>query len=131
VGLAAAGAAVAVIPKKDEGSNNTGSGGSGAPSYDVIFVGTSLNISACGVASPPSGFAGITPDSSGAFNELHTQGTPVVRVTGRITATTFDAQLSCVNGAQTGSMSATGSNFTLTGNFTFGSQTGAFRVARR
>jgi hypothetical protein len=134
VGVVAAGAAVAVLPKNDESSNDSGTGGGPPPQYDVTFVGTQINISACGAPSGsggPTGFAGITPDASGAFNELHTQITPVVRVTGRITATTFEAQLSCVNGAQTGSMSATGSNFTLTGTFVFGSQSGGIRVTRR
>lgn len=43
-----------------------------------------------------------------------------------MTPTTFQAALACVNGAQSGSFSATGANNSYSGTFTFGNQAGAF-----
>ena len=134
VGLAAAGVAVAVVPKGEDSSdgNNGNSNNTPPPSYDVVFtLPASLNLIPCGANAGISGLAGITPNSSGAFSELHTQGTPVLRVTGQMTPTTFTASLACVNGAQTGSLSATGGPNSYTGSFTFGSSSGGLTVTKR
>ena len=68
--------------------------------------------------------------ADGTFSEVHSIITPVLRVTGQITAISLNASLSCVNGPGTGSMSASGSNFSLSGTFTFNGRTGSFSVAR-
>ena len=135
VGVAAAGAAVAVIPKGDDanGASATNPGANGpAPvaRYDVTFQ-QGLDISACGATGKLTGLADIQPNASGAFNEVHTQTTPVLRLTGQITATSFQATLACVNGSQSGSMSATGSNNAYSGTYVFSGQTGGFTVSRR
>src|SRR5205814_1718193 len=105
------------------------------PLYDVAFVSgpQRIDVSACanGVATSFNGLAGITPDSSGNFNELQSQLTPILRVTGQVTSTTFQASLTCVNGAQSGSLSATGANNSYSGTFVFGSQQGQITVAKR
>ena len=132
-GLAAAGAAVVVASKNGEESNS-GGGTTVAPpaTYDVVFQPpTTLNIAACGAVGNITGLAGIQPDSSGAFNMLQTQSTPVLRMTGQVTPTTFQATLACTNGAQSGSLSATGANNSYSGTFTFGSQSGALTVTKR
>lgn len=90
-----------------------------------------INVSNCSGQSTTFGGWNITtaaPD--GTFSEVHSIMTPVLRVTGQITATSLNASLSCVNGAGTGNMSASGSNFSLSGTFTFNGRTGPFSVAR-
>jgi hypothetical protein len=135
VGLAAAGVAVAAVVPKNEDSS---SGNSPAPSptpqttYDVVFTPpATLNLIPCGANSGITGLAGIQTDSSGAFNSLQTQVTPVMRVTGQATSTTFNATLACTNGAVTGSLSATGGPNSYSGTFSFGSSSGGLTVTKR
>jgi hypothetical protein len=133
VGVAAAGAAVAGASKGEDSKNsNNGTMPALAIFYDVSFTPpATLNLAPCGANTTVVGLAGITPDSSGAFNEVHTQTTPVVRVTGQMTPTTFSATLTCTNGALTGSLSATGANNSYSGTFSFGSSSGALTVMKR
>lgn len=132
---AAAGVAVAVAPKGDSSNSSTPPVSTQTPVYDVAFVSAPqrIDVSVCagGVATSFTGLAGIAPDSGGNFNELHSQLTPILRVAGQVTSTTFQATLTCANGAQSGSISATGANNSYSGTFVFGSQQGQVTVVKR
>lgn len=137
-GIAVAGGAAAVVASNSGGgdgdsgsSGGSGPGGSNA-SYDVVFQPpATLDLTPCGANSGITGLAGIQPAASGAFSEVHTQGTPVVRVTGQVTPTAFQASLACVNGALSGSLSATGANDNYSGAFVFGASSGSLTVRKR
>ena len=70
-------------------------------------------------------------DANGNFNETWSVNEPnTMRVAGQVTATTFQATLTCVNGAQSGSISATGSTNSYSGTFAFGASTGQISVRK-
>jgi hypothetical protein len=54
-----------------------------------------------------------------------------MRITGRVTATTFEATMTCVSGGPSGSITATGSTDLYRGSFDFRGSRGSARVQRR
>jgi hypothetical protein len=143
-GVAAAGVAVGVAKKggDDGGSNSSGSGTSGGgtpgPSptptpirLDVVITSASgssgsistpnIDVSACR-ANTTFGGGPINLRSDGSFDETWNINSPALRVAGRGDANGIQATLTCLSGGgPTGSLSATGSGYSLSGTFTFGS----------
>jgi hypothetical protein len=125
VAVAGGAAAVAVATAKgsDDGSNSNqnirlgvdilaSSGSSGSPSTPHI------DVSEC---RPATTFGGgiISLRSDGSFDEIWEA---TLRVAGRAEASGLQATLTCVSGGgPMGSMSATGSGYSLDGSFSFGS----------
>jgi hypothetical protein len=89
--------------------------------WNVQFS-TNIVLSACGAGDPVSlNSQNVSVDESGNFNTVWSSSTPVLRVQGHVSASTFTATLTCLNGGASGSLSATsatnGGNFA--GTFTF------------
>ncbi|MGE0453439.1 MAG: hypothetical protein AB7O37_00305 [Vicinamibacteria bacterium] len=151
VGIAAAGAAgvgVAVASGGGGGDSSSTTGGSsqGPGSGSTGGGGTSLvllsielspsppgiDVSVCAGRSVTFGGGNVTLQSDGSFNETWSVMTPnTLRLAGRADASSLQATLTCVSGSgPTGSMSASGSNYTLSGTFSFGSSQGSMTVRR-
>ena len=135
-GLAAAGGAAALaLPKGGEEGSSGGSQNPGSPpvQYDVAFVPSppGIDVSVCAGRPTTFGSVQVTPNSSGAFDTVGSIITPVLRVVGQVTATTFQATLTCTNGAQSGSVSTTGSTNSYSGTFEFGASRGQAVVTKK
>lgn len=145
-GVAAAGGAVAVASRGGGGAgSNSGptaatpspapaSTPSPAPVLWSVYLGSpgnGLDVSACG-ANVPGGLCGqgLNVDSSGAFREIWSPATPVVRVEGVMTATTVSATLTCTATSGSGAMAATRSGEEYSGTATLSGVTVPVRIAR-
>ena len=74
----------------------------------------------------------VTPDASGQFDTTWSPNEPgLVRVTGTVTETAFNANLACTSGGTTGNISASGGGGTYQGTFRFGSSSGSVTVTRQ
>jgi hypothetical protein len=151
VGIAAAGAAgvgVAVAsggggdesPSTSGGSSQgpgSGSTGPSNPSPVLLSIELSpsppgIDVSVCAGRSVTFGGGNVSVQPDGSFNETWSVMTPnTLRLAGRADASSLQATLTCVSGSgPTGSMSASGSNYTLSGTFSFGSSQGSMTVRR-
>ncbi len=131
-GVAVAGGAVAVAAAKGGGDDNSSaSGGSPPPLYGVAFLPPGVDVSVCAGRQLTWSSHNVSPDANGNFNQTWSVNEPnTMRVTGQVTATTFQATLTCVNGARSGSLSATGSNNSYNGTFAFGPSTGQVAITK-
>ncbi len=138
-GVAVAGGAVAVGAAKGGGSDSSSASGSqpsSAPSgsiYGVAFLPNppGMDVSVCAGRSLSWAGHNVLADTNGNFNQTWSVNEPnTMRVAGQATATTFQATLTCVNGARSGSISATGSNNSYSGTFAFGPSTGQVAVTK-
>jgi len=142
-GLAVAGGAVAVGVSKGgsgdssdsspTGSGSTNPGQSGAV-YSVSFLPSPPGIDMSVCAGRPLTWSGqaLGVDASGNFNMIWAPNEPnTARISGQLSSTTFQATLACVNGAQSGSISATGSNFNYSGTFAFGNSRGQVSITKQ
>lgn len=139
-GVAVAGGAAALVASKggDEGSSSSSNQNI---RLDVNLVTSSttatgpittpyIDASAC---RPATTFGGgpINVRSDGTFDETWSASTPVLHVTGRADANSLQASLSCVGGGgPTGSMTASGSGYSLNGTLSFGPTQGSITVRR-
>lgn len=147
-GVAAAGGAVALALPKDANPSSTGTtvappspspvpSPSPAPTatpvaqYSIAFA-PFLDVSVC--AGRPlqwSSQAVGSLDSAGNFDLIWSPNEPnTLRISGRVTGTTFQANLACTNGAGSGTISATGSNGSFTGSFDFTGSRGQVTISR-
>jgi hypothetical protein len=104
------------------------------PPYTVHFrpLLNGLQPAPCGKFIP-GGFCaqGVVPHGDfGTFTEIWDPQTPLIRVEGSVTATTFTATLQCTNGAASGSINATWDGSKYVGTWTFGGGSGTVRVER-
>jgi hypothetical protein len=132
-GAAVAGAAVAVA----SGGGDDGTDGGGAPQpiqYSVIFPQfPGIDVSVCAGRSVTwNGQSIVVFTNNPAFDTTWSPNEPnTLRVTGTATDTAFNANIACVNGAASGTISATGTGGSLQGSFTLGSQRGPVNVRRQ
>ena len=145
-GVAVAGGAAAVaVSKGGDDSSNSSSSSNQSQSQpirlDVKILTSSttangpisgpyIDVSAC---RPGTTFGGgpINLRSDGTFDETWNLNDPALRVAGRADASTLQATLTCLSGGgPTGSMSATGSSYSLNGTFSFGPSQGTITVRR-
>jgi hypothetical protein len=109
--------------------------GTASPSiYDVSFLPQPPGIDVSVCAGRPLTWSGqvIPVDTNGSFNTTWAPNEPnTARVSGQLTATSFQATIACVNGALSGSITATGSNNTYTGTFAFGASNGQVSIAKK
>lgn len=109
--------------------------GTGSPSiYDVSFLPQPPGIDVSVCAGRPLTWSSqvVSVDASGSFNTTWAPNEPnTARVSGQLTATSFQATIACVNGALSGSITATGSNNTYTGTFAFGASNGRVSIAKK
>ena len=74
----------------------------------------------------------VSPRADNTFDETWAPNEPnTMRVTGSVTATAFQATLTCVSGGPSGSISATGSANAYSGSFDFRGSRGTVRIERR
>ncbi len=111
------------------------SGGASSVSYSVTFQSnsnqTGIGLVECG-GFPGLFFSsqGVTLNASGSFDTVW--GNPqLLRAVGQVTSTTFQATMTCLNGARSGSISATGSPGLYNGTFEFGNSFGPVTVTKR
>ncbi|MBX7186833.1 MAG: hypothetical protein K1Y01_16950 [Vicinamibacteria bacterium] len=140
-GVAVAGGAAAVAASAGGGEDSSGSNSNQSIRLDVTIATSSttatgpittpfIDVSVC---RPGTTFGGgpITLRSDGSFDETWSVSTPALRVAGRADANGLQATLNCVSGGgPTGSMSAAGSGYSLSGSFSFGSSQGTITVRR-
>lgn len=133
-GVAVAGGAAAVVAAKggdDGSSSNSNQNQSQSIRLSVVILSASgssgsistpnIDVSACR-AGTTFGGGPINLRSDGSFDETWNVNSPALRVAGRADASGLQATLTCVSGSgPTGSMSATGSGYSLSGTFSFGS----------
>lgn len=133
--VVAGGAAAAVAAKGGDDSSSSSSSSSSNQTQnirlDVVILtarGTQGSISTpnidVSVCRPNTTFGGgpINVRSDGSFDETWNLNEPALRVAGRADANSLQATLTCLTGGgPTGSLSATGSGYSLSGTFTFGS----------
>ena len=121
----------------DSGSTGPGTSNSGpvGAAYNIIFLPSppGIDVSVCAGRSLTWGSQAISGlDASGNFNLTWAPNEPnTLRISGQLTATSFQATLACVSGAQTGSISASGSNYSLTGSFAFGNSRGQVSITKQ
>ncbi len=140
-GVAVAGGAVAVGMSKGGDDSPSGSTGSGTSSgnvgavYNIRFLPSppGIDVSVCAGRSLTWGSQALSGvDAGGNFNMTWAPNEPnTLRISGQLTATNFQATLACVSGAQSGSISATGSNSSYSGTFTFGNSNGQVSIAKQ
>jgi hypothetical protein len=128
-GVVAAGAGVAVAVASaggDEGGSDGGAGGPQPSLWDITFN-PSFDTFLCtgevhnpNVAPPPNstfGGGAFETDAGGNFDfRLPNVSQDILRLTGRATDTTFTAQMSCLSGRASTTLSATGSGSRFTGS---------------
>ena len=134
-GLAVAGGAVAVaLPKGDSSSDPSTAPGTSTSSktlYGVSFPGF-IDVSVCAGRQLLWSSHNVSADANGNFNETWSVNEPnTMRVAGQVTSTSFQATLTCTNGARSGSLTATGSGGSYSGTFSFGSSTGPVSVVKQ
>lgn len=132
VGVSKAGGA----DSADSGSNGPGTSNSGpvGAAYNIIFLPSpGIDVSVCAGRSLTWGSQAIAGlDASGNFNLTWAPNEPnTLRISGQLAATSFQATLACLSGAQTGSISASGSNYSLTGSFAFGNSRGQVSITKQ
>lgn len=140
-GVAVAGGAVAVGMSKGGDDSPSGSTGSGTSSgnvgavYNIRFLPSppGIDVSVCAGRSLTWGSQALSGvDAGGNFNMTWAPNEPnTLRISGQLTATNFQATLACVSGAQSGSISATGSNSSYSGTFTFGNSNGQVSITKQ
>ena len=139
-GVAVAGGAVAVGVSKggseDASSNTSGPPGFGSTGsiYDVFFRPNppGIDISVCAGRPLNWGSQALSVDANGNFNMTWAPNEPnTVRISGQLTPTNFQATLACVNGAQSGAISATGSNNSYSGTYALGASSGQVSIAKQ
>lgn len=134
---AAAAAGVAVAGARDGDGEDGSDDGDDAwirVHYSVAFEPSppGIDVSACAGRALTWSSQSVGADASGNFNETWAPNEPnTMRVAGQVTSTTFQATLTCVNGARSGSISASGSNGTYRGTFEFGASRGQVTITRR
>lgn len=142
VGVLGAGAAAAGVAAAAGGGGSdepTDSGSGPPPSIRLSITITSpgspprIDVSTCAGSNVTFGGGTVTLASDGSFNETWSPTTPnTLRLQGRADASSFQAALSCAaTSGPTGSMTANGSNYNLSGSFSFGNQQGSITVARQ
>jgi len=135
----AAVAGVAVAARGHGGGNDTTTGGPSttAPSPGVVLNVSfgpppGLDVSVC--VGHPLGWSSqvvVVPGGVGMFDTTWSPSEPnVLRVSGSVTDTAFNANISCTSGAASGTLTATGSGGTYQGSFALGSQRGPITVTR-
>lgn len=132
-GVAVAGGAAVVASK---GGDDGSSSGSNSNSNVAVLLQVSITASSgssgsistpnidVSVCRPGTTFGGgpINVRNDGSFDEIWNLNSPALRVVGRADASGLTATLTCsAGGGPTGSMSATGSGYSLNGTFSFGS----------
>ncbi len=135
-GVVVAGGAAAAVATKGGGESSSTSSNSNSNQtqnihLDVVILtssGTQGSISTpnidVSVCRPNTTFGGgpINVRSDGSFDETWNLNSPALRVAGRVDANSLQATLTCLSGGgPTGSLSATGSGYSLNGTFSFGS----------
>jgi hypothetical protein len=133
-GVAVAGGAVAVGVSK---SGESDDGGDDSPSSNIslsiaFLPLPGIDVSVCGPGLTTFNGQGVNfPSPSGSFNETWSPSTPnVMRVTGTGSPTSLQANISCTNGARSGTITASGSGYTMSGTFEFGPSRGQVSVTR-
>lgn len=99
--------------------------------WSVSFPpGAGLNANACVPDIAPGGLCSqnLQLRTLGQFEEIWSPGTPVVRVSGVMTATQFSATLTCLNGAASGTLQATWNGERFVGTGILGGVTSTMRV---
>lgn len=139
-GLAAAGGAAAVVASKGGGESDSGSSGSSGTGggsrsiYNVLFLPSppGIDVSVC-LGRPLSWCCqNVSADANGKFDETWAPSEPnTARISGSVNATSFQATLTCTNGARSGTISATGSNNSFSGTFAFGSSAGQVSITKQ
>jgi len=140
-GIAVAGGAAAAVVAKGGGgdgesssSSSTGSGGANRSVYSMLFLPSppGIDMSVC-VGRPLTWSSqALSVEANGTFNDTWAPNEPnTARVAGNLTATAFQAMITCTNGARSGTISASGSNNTYSGTFAFGSSTGQVSVTKQ
>lgn len=136
-GLAAGGAVVAGVAAKggeDSGGSPSSSGSSRSVAITISFLpAPGIDVSACGPGLSTFSSQGVSfTEPSGSFDTTWSPATPnVMRATGSASPTSLQANISCTNGARAGTITATGSNYTMSGTFEFGSSRGQVSVVRQ
>jgi hypothetical protein len=136
-GLAAGGAVaagVAVAGGGDSGGDTSSSGSNRSVSISISFLpGPGIDISVCGPGLSTFSSQGVSfTEPSGSFDTTWSPATPnVMRATGTASPTSLQANISCTNGARAGTITATGSNYTMSGTFEFGPSRGQVSVVRQ
>ena len=140
-GVAVAGGVVAVGASKggeDSSSEPTGPGttsGNVGVVYNIIFLPSppGIDVSVCAGRSLTWGSQALSGvDAGGNFNMTWAPNEPnTLRISGQLSATSFQATLACVSGAQSGSISATGSNNSYSGTFAFGNSRGQVSITKQ
>jgi hypothetical protein len=130
------GAAVAgaVVAAKAAGGGDKNNDGGVSPEqgsvYTVMIPLPGLDVSPCGTAAFWTS-QNVGADANGRFDITWAPTQPnTLRVVGTVTATAFNATLTCVSGNGSGSLSATGSGGTYQGTFNFNTQRGSITVVR-
>lgn len=155
--VVAGGAALAVAGRGGDGGSgeNDGDGNGGGPGgspgntpggspgvgvggnpvrYSVLFEPSppGIDVSACAGSRVTWSSQSVNVRPDGTFDETWAPSQPnTMRVTGRATATTFEATLACVSGGPSGTITATGSTDLYLGSFDFRGSRGTARVERR
>lgn len=136
-GLAAGGAVavgVAAAGGGDAGGDTSSSGSNRSVAISISFLPLpGIDISACGPGLSTFSSQGVSfTEPAGSFDTTWSPATPnVMRATGTASATSLQANISCTNGARAGTITATGSNYTMSGTFEFGSSRGQVSVVRQ
>jgi hypothetical protein len=133
-GAAVAGAAVAVAAAGGDGKGSDGDSGEVSVVYSVSFgPPPGMDVSVCvGSNLTWSGQSVVVRGGTGAFDVTWAPTQPnTLRATGTVTATAFNANIACVSGAASGTLSATGSGGTYTGTFALGASRGPLTVTRQ
>jgi hypothetical protein len=113
------------------GGGTAPGGGGGTPFYSVRFPLPGIDVSPCAGRQLSWTGQAVTVDASGRFDTTWSVNEPgLVRVTGTVTDTAFNASLACTSGGTTGTISASGSGGTYQGTFRFGSSSGSVTVTR-
>ena len=81
-----------------------------------------IDVAVCGTGAPSFSRQPVTLRSDGSFDETWSTQTPnTLRAAGRADASSLQATLTCAaRQGPTGSLSANGSNYRMTGTFSFG-----------
>ena len=135
-GLAAGGAVAVGVAAKGGSDDGDGDGGNGGNSSDiglsVMFAPIpGVDVSACG---PGLTFfsSQAVPVRNGSFDTTWAPSSPnVIRVTGTASPSSFQATIACTNGARSGTITASGSNYTMSGSFEFGASRGQVSITRQ
>jgi hypothetical protein len=105
--------------------------GTGPSIYSVVFA-PLLDVSACAGRQLTWSSQVISVDAAGSFDSIWAPNEPnTARITGRLDASSFSANLSCFSGSNATTLQASGSGGSYAGSFTFGGRGGTFTVVLR